>query len=70
MENLRQTDTLLQVDGQLSSESIRSESIRMETPLGAIEVDESPIVDVLIIISIFAAFVIYVYSKYLKKNYE
>ena len=42
----------------------------METPLGAIEVDESPIIDVLIIISMFAAFVIYVYAKYLKKNYE
>jgi len=59
-------DTLLQVD----SESIRSESIRMETPIGAIEVDESPIVDVLIIVLMFSAFCIYVYAKYLKKNHE
>ena len=59
-------DTLLQVD----SESIRSESIRMETPIGAIEVDESPIVDVLIIVLMFSAFCIYIYAKYLKKNYE
>ena len=67
MENLRQTDTLFQA---AQDPMPTSKSIRMETPLGAIEVDESPIVDVLIIISIFAAFVIYVYSKYLKKNYE
>ena len=73
MENLRQSDikdTLLQVDGQLSSESIRSESIRMETPLGAIEVDESPIIDVLIIVLMFSAFCIYIYAKYFKKNHE
>ena len=58
-------DTLLQV-----AEDPSSKSIRMETPIGAIEVDESPVIDVLIIILIFSAFVIYVYAKYLKKNYE
>ena len=60
-------DTLLQV---AQDPLPTSKSIRMETPIGAIEVDESPIIDVLIIMSIFAAFVIYVYAKYLKKNYE
>ena len=60
-------DTLLQV---AQDPLPASKSIRMETPIGAIEVDESPIIDVLIIMSIFAAFVIYVYAKYLKKNYE
>ena len=60
-------DTLLQV---AQDPLPTSKSIRMETPIGAIEVDESPIIDVLIIISMFAAFVIYVYAKYLKKNYE
>ena len=57
-------DTLLQI-----VEQPVSKSIRMETPIGAIEVDESPIIDVLIIMSMFAAFVIYIYAKYLKKNY-
>ena len=65
MESLRQTDTLLQLDGQLSSKSIR-----METPIGAIEVDESPIIDVLIIVLMFSAFCIYIYAKYFKKNHE
>ena len=68
MENLRQSDikdTLLQVDGQPSLKSIR-----METPLGAIEVDESPIIDVLIIVLMFSAFCIYIYAKYFKKNHE
>ena len=60
-------DTLLQV---AQDPLPTSKSIRMETPIGAIEVDESPIIDVLIIMSIFDAFVIYVYAKYLKKNYE
>ena len=67
MKNLSQMDTLLQV---AQDPLPTSKSIRMETPIGAIEVDESPIIDVLIIMSIFAAFVIYVYAKYLKKNYE
>ena len=58
-------DTLLQV-----IEQPVSKSIRMETPIGAIEVDESPIIDVLIIVLMFSAFCIYVYAKYLKKNYE
>ena len=65
MESLRQTDTLLQLGGQLSSKSIR-----METPIGAIEVDESPIIDVLIIVLMFSAFCIYIYAKYFKKNHE
>ena len=45
-----------------------SQSIRMETPIGAIEVDESPMVDALIIVLMFSAFCIYVYAKYLKKK--
>jgi len=67
VKNLRQTDTLLQA---AQDPLPTSKSIRMETPIGAIEVDESPIIDVLIIISMLAAFVIYVYAKYLKKNHE
>ena len=55
-------DTLLQI-----AEQPVSESIRMETPIGAIEVDESPMIDVLIIVLMFTAFVIYVYAKYFKK---
>ena len=58
-------DTLLQI-----VEQPVSKSIRMETPIGAIEVDESPMIDVLIIVLMFSAFCIYVYAKYLKKNYE
>ena len=58
-------DTLLQATEQPSSKSIR-----METPIGAIEVDESPVVDVLIIVLMFSAFCIYIYAKYLKKNHE
>ncbi len=56
-------DTLLQI-----AEYPTSKSIRMETPIGSIEVDESPIIDVLIIVLMFIAFCIYVYAKYLKKN--
>ena len=55
-------DTLLQI-----AEQPVSKSIRMETPIGAIEVDESPVIDVLIIVLMFTAFVIYVYAKYFKK---
>ena len=55
-------DTLLQ-----TVEDPSSKSIRMETPIGAIEVDESPMIDVLIIVLMFSAFVIYVYAKYFKK---
>ena len=55
-------DTLLQI-----AEQPVSKSIRMETPIGAIEVDESPMIDVLIIVLMFTAFVIYVYAKYFKK---
>tara|TARA_R110002096_G_C14370140_1_gene704780 strand:+ start:594 stop:770 length:177 start_codon:yes stop_codon:yes gene_type:complete len=56
-------DTLLQI-----AEYPTSQSIRMETPIGSIEVDESPAIDVLIIVLIFSAFCIYVYAKYLKKK--
>ena len=59
-------DTLLKIVKDVP----QSQSIRMETPIGAIEVDESPMIDVLIIILMFSAFCIYVYAKYLKKNYE
>ena len=68
VKNLRQTDmkdTLLQIVEQPSPQSIR-----METPIGTIEVDESPIIDVLIIVLMFSAFCIYIYAKYFKKNYE
>tara|TARA_R110000824_G_scaffold10990_6_gene47992 strand:- start:10243 stop:10419 length:177 start_codon:yes stop_codon:yes gene_type:complete len=56
-------DTLLQI-----AEYPTSQSIRMETPIGSIEVDESPAIDVLIIVLMFIAFCIYVYAKYLKKK--
>jgi len=56
-------DTLLQV-----AEYPTSQSIRMETPIGAIEVDESPMIDVLIIVLMFSAFCIYIYAKYFKKK--
>ncbi len=59
-------DTLLKIVKDVP----QPQSIRMETPIGAIEVDESPMIDVLIIILMFSAFCIYVYAKYLKKNYE
>jgi len=67
VENLRQTDTLFQA---AQDPMPTSKSIRMETPLGAIEVDESPIIDVLIIVLMFSAFCIYIYAKYFKKNHE
>tara|TARA_R100000306_G_C4246402_1_gene78257 strand:- start:66 stop:251 length:186 start_codon:yes stop_codon:yes gene_type:complete len=59
-------DTLLKIVKDVP----QPQSIRMETPIGAIEVDESPMIDVLIIILMFSAFCIYVYAKYLKKNHE
>jgi len=58
-------DTLLQV-----AEYPTSQSIRMETPIGSIEVDESPMIDVLFLVLMFSAFCIYVYAKYFKKNHE
>ena len=43
-----------------------SQSIRMETPIGVIEVDESPMIDVLFLVLMFSAFCIYIYAKYFK----
>ena len=54
-------DTLLQVVEQPTNQSIR-----METPIGAIEVDESPMIDVLFLVLMFSAFCIYIYAKYFK----
>jgi len=45
------------------------QKIRVQTPIGSIETgDDNPVVDILIVVLIFAAFCIYVYSRYYKKN--
>jgi len=56
-------DTLLQV-----TEQPTSKSIRMETPIGAIEVDGSPMIDVLFLVLMFSAFCIYVYAKFIRQG--
>lgn len=56
-------DTLLQL-----MPPPQPQKIRVQTPIGSIEtMDDSPIIDVLVIVLIFSAFCIYVYAKYLKK---
>ena len=59
-------DTLLQV-----SEYPTTQSIRLETPIGTIETgDDSPALDVLVVVLIFSAFCTYIFAKYFKKNNE
>jgi hypothetical protein len=57
-------DTLLQV-----AEYPTTQSIRLETPIGSIETgDDSPVLDVLVLGLIFAAFCIYIYAKYFRDS--
>ena len=47
----------------------KPQKISIHTPIGSIETgDDSPAIDVLIIVLVFSAFCIYVYARFIRKG--